>query len=224
MLKKIQFDEKIPTIGNFQNIVNNKKTIIGIDLNDVVRSYSKQYIIYFNIAGINKTFNPDKIKYKGDDIYSPFVFSSKKEKADFEESNYVFEILASAKPTHTTLPGTFNMWLNDLMDDFDDNVEVWFISPGEIHLQRQSTLFFLSKICSRVEHIWFPKTIKETWDKFDVLITANPKLLKDIPNDKITIKVNTEYNKKSNSTYSYDSFMNIILSDNYDKIKSIIKN
>jgi len=194
-----------------------KKIVIGIDLNDVVRDYIKQYIIYFDKAQIDKSFNPDKkLKFAEGDMYSPFKFPTKKDKEDFETDNYVFELLASAKPSHKSLPGVFNIWLNDLNDEYENNVEVWFISPGEYHLQRQATLFFLSKICSRVEHIWFPKTVKETWNQFDVLVTANPLLLKDTPRGKASIKINTDYNKKSDSTYTFSTFMNLISEENKD--------
>jgi hypothetical protein len=196
---------------------------IGIDLNDVVRKYSEQYTYYYNKALINKEFNPDKVKYKEGDMYSPFEFPSKKAKEDFETVDYVFEIFACAKPTHTSLPGNYNIWLNDLLDEFENEIEVWYISPGETHLQRQSTLSFLAKICSRVERIWFPPTIAKMWNEIDILVTANPQLLKSVPEGKTTIKIKTKYNKKSDSTYSYDNFMDFISEKNYDKIKTLLK-
>ena len=199
------------------------KKKIFIDLNDVFREFSKQYIIYFNKSGIDKNFNPDKIKYVGGDMYSPFNFPSKKSKEDFEREEFVFEIFGCAKSTHTSLPGHFNVWLNDIMDEFEDQVEIWFISPYEVHLQRQATLLFLTKTCSRVSHIWFPKNLKEIWNQCDILITANPMLLEKTPKGKTTIKINTKYNKKSKSTYSYEGLMNFIMDENQEKIKEIIK-
>jgi hypothetical protein len=196
---------------------------IAIDLNDVVRDYSKQYAYYFDKAKINEIFDPDKLKYKDGDIYSPFEFSTKKIKEDFENVDYVFEIHASAKPTDQNLPGKLNIWLNDLIDEFEDSVEVSFISPGEVHLQRQATLFFLSKICSRVETVWFPKTIEKMWSNCDILITANPKLLENVPEGKITIKIETEYNKKSNSTYSYNNILDIIEEEKWNNIKLLLE-
>jgi len=197
---------------------------VFIDLNDVIRDYTRQYIIYFDKAKINSDFDPnEKLKYKNDDMYSPFVFSNKKQKEDFEREEFVFELLGAAKPTHTKLPGVFNIFLNDLMDEYENEVEVWFISPGEVHLQRQATLFFLSKTCCRVEHIWFPKTISEMWNQCDILITTNPRLLKEVPEGKIVIKIKTPYNKKSKSTYSYDSFMDFISEENKNNINKILK-
>jgi len=196
------------------------KKKIYIDINDTVREFSKQYIKYFNIAAIDNKFNPDEVKYIENDLYSPFNFPSKKDKEDFEMDKFVFEVYGCAKPTHSALPGNFNTWLNDIQDE-NPQLEVWFISPGEYHTQRQATLFFLSKICSRVNGVYFPKSIRETWEECDILITANPKFLADIPEGKNVIKIKTLYNKKIKSKYSSNNFMNIILEDN-NLIKSLI--
>ena len=40
------------------------------------------------------------------------------------------------------------------------------------------------------------------WDSIDVLLTANPNLLLNIPQDKLVIKYETSYNSDVNCQYS----------------------
>ena len=44
------------------------------------------------------------------------------------------------------------------------------------------------------------------WDSIDILLTANPNLLLDIPDNKIVIKYNTNYNKDVDATHSINKF------------------
>jgi hypothetical protein len=72
---------------------------------------------------------------------------------------------------------------------------------------KPASLFFYSKYGMEVDNIQFynKKTIKKIWSKFDVIVTANPDLLEIKPKNKISIKVNTEYNTNCESDYSIDS-------------------
>jgi hypothetical protein len=65
----------------------------------------------------------------------------------------------------------------------------------------------LSVIGMDVDNIQFynKKTIKKIWSKFDVIVTANPDLLEIKPKNKISIKINTDYNQNYESDYSIDS-------------------
>ena len=49
-------------------------------------------------------------------------------------------------------------------------------------------------------------TINSLWDEFDILLTANPNLLLNHPDNKKVIKFNTEYNKDINK---YDSIQSL---------------
>ena len=51
------------------------------------------------------------------------------------------------------------------------------------------------------------------WDKCDVLITAEPKLLENKPEGKIAIKIEMPYNKECQSDYTY-SKLSEFLDDN----------
>jgi hypothetical protein len=73
----------------------------------------------------------------------------------------------------------------------------------EIGKSKPASLFFLSKFGCLIEKIKFysNSTINSMWDEIDVLLTANPDLLLNIPNGKLIIKFNQEYNKHIPSKY-----------------------
>jgi len=72
---------------------------------------------------------------------------------------------------------------------------------------KPASLFFYSKYGMEADNIQFynKKTIKKIWSKFDVIVTANPDLLEIKPKNKISIKINTDYNQNYESDYSIDS-------------------
>jgi hypothetical protein len=67
----------------------------------------------------------------------------------------------------------------------------------EMGRSKPASLFFLSKFGCQVEKVKFYSnfTINSMWDEIDVLLTANPALLLEHPDDKIIIQYQTEYNK-----------------------------
>jgi hypothetical protein len=56
------------------------------------------------------------------------------------------------------------------------------------------TLFFLSKLMFRAKKYFLVETNKEIWKNVDILITADPELLNNIPFGKKVIKVNRPFN------------------------------
>jgi hypothetical protein len=85
------------------------------------------------------------------------------------------------------------------------------IISDEIGRSKPSTLFFLSKFGCQVERVVFYSkiTIDKIWNEFDVLLTANPDLLLNHPQDKKVIKFETVYNQ------------NIDFKNNIDTLKSL---
>ena len=73
--------------------------------------------------------------------------------------------------------------------------------------QKPATLFFYSKYGLEVDEISFynQKNLKKMWSKYDVIVTANPDLLKIKPKNKKSIKVLTSYNQNSPSDFTIDS-------------------
>ena len=153
--------------------------------------------------------NEEKFEYKKvsevsslklDDHYS---FKSSEELFTFMYEEYAMELFGHAPSTEMT---TFNM-LNDFYLSQRDENEIIVVS-GEIGKSKPSTLFFLSKFGCLVEKvIFFSEVTKNNmWDQVDVLLTANPSLLLEKPNDKIVVKFTTDYNKQISSEHEISSF------------------
>jgi hypothetical protein len=67
---------------------------------------------------------------------------------------------------------------------------------------KPATLFFLSKLSSKVNNIIFVRDYDKKWDHVDILITADPTTLESKPKEKISIKVINHYNKNCDSDYT----------------------
>jgi len=97
---------------------------------------------------------------------------------------------------------TFND-LNEIYLNLRDNHDLLIVSD-EIGKSKPASLFFLSKFGCLMEKIKFysNSTINSMWEEIDVLLTSNPALLLEHPEDKIVIKYHTEYNKHIDATHS----------------------
>ena len=203
---------------------------IGIDVNGVLRDtvgkfdqlYTKHLIESDEDPSINQTYeidmsgNPqpianvvDKFGYKKvsevtslklDDHYT---FKSSEELFTFMYEEYAMELFGHAPSTEMT---TFNM-LNDFYLLKRDQDEIIVVS-SEIGKSKPSTLFFLAKFGCLVEKVIFFSEITKNnmWDQVDILLTANPSLLLEKPNDKFVVKYNTDYNKHIDSKFEISSF------------------
>ena len=67
--------------------------------------------------------------------------------------------------------------------------------------------------------MYFPMDSMSIYDRADVVITAQPSLIENCPEDKIVIKVNKPYNKEVETKYTFDSIMDIINDENKTVIK-----
>jgi hypothetical protein len=113
-------------------------------------------------------------------------------------NDFVMQIFGHAGSTETF---TFND-LNDIYLKYRDNNELLIVSD-EIGKSKPASLFFLSKFGCQLEKIKFYSNLTKNtmWDEIDILLTANPDLILEKPNDKIVVKYNTIYNKDVNSDY-----------------------
>ena len=85
------------------------------------------------------------------------------------------------------------------------------IISDEIGKSKPATLFFLSKFGCEIEKVVFFNTItvNSMWNELDILLTANPNLLLNHPENKRIIKFETEYNK------------DVLIEDKIEKIKDL---
>ena len=170
---------------------------IGIDLNHVVRNINKQIVKYYK-KDIDRAFDDDKLDLNVVNIMKDLNFKSKKEESKFLFEDYPFEVFGSAPMMDRDLSVKINKLIVDLADK-ESNHTISFFSTKEKGLSIQSSYFFLSKIGSRVREVFFPKSYKEAWEKFDMIITSDIALVDEKPEGKevILVKKNdTTANKK----------------------------
>ena len=92
--------------------------------------------------------------------------------------------------------------LNQLHNLIEDMGHTPIIISKELNNSKPATLFFLSKLSSKVNNIIFVRDFEKKWDHVDTLITANPTALDTKPSGKVSIKVINHYNKDCNSDYT----------------------
>ena len=196
---------------------------IAIDINDVLRDYSRQFRVQYQ-KSIDPYFDIDDEDITTLNFNEIFPFENKDDYNKFKYIDNVFEIYGRAEPVDKMLPYRFNDWLQNYMRDFDeeDIPEIMLISPFEANLSIQATHLFLTTFCSRVREILFPVDSRSVWDKCDIIITANPIYMTDIPEGKTVIKINKPYNKDIETKYSFNSMMDLI-NDKDEIIRQIIE-
>jgi hypothetical protein len=195
---------------------------IGIEINGVLRDtigkftqlYEKHMIeenesdnqvFEMDLSGnTEELVSVEKFEYKilsdvtSLNLMNHFSFNDDDDLYKFMYNDFVMQIFGHAGSTETF---TFND-LNDIYLKYRDNHELLIVSD-EIGKSKPASLFFLSKFGCQLEKIKFYSNLTKNtmWDEIDILLTANPDLILEKPNDKIVVKYNTIYNKDVNSDY-----------------------
>lgn len=196
---------------------------IGIELNNIVRDLNKQIIKYYK-KDINQSFDDKNVNYNVTNVIDSIDFKSKKAKFEYMYVDYPYEIFGCAPTTHRNLAVTINNWLISLGNKEDDNYDVKLFSLKEEALSIQSTYYFLSKIGCRVREMFFPKDGVEMWDKCDVIITLNERIIDNKPEGKVVVLINKDDNKNLQGKVDlhYDSLFDLISDTEFiNKVKQI---
>lgn len=195
---------------------------IAIDINDTIRDYTNQFIYCYQKM-VNPGFDKELKDIKSFDFEKVFGFSSKSDYQNFKYVDAAFELHARAELTDERIPGVLSNWTdNVLMNlDVDEDPSVMFVSTFELGPTIQSTLSFLAAHNARVREYYFPVDSMTIYDRCDILITANPNLIKNCPEGKTVVKINTPYNADVECKYSFDSLIGAIKDENETIIKII---
>jgi hypothetical protein len=197
---------------------------IGIDINGVLRDtfekfkqiYEKHLIDNYQDHFTGKTYKldmsgnteleehtePFKYEILSDvtslDLLTHFSFQNKDELYSFMYEEYTMELFGHAPSTEIN---SFNL-LNDLYYELRDEYDLLLLSD-EIGKSKPATLFFISKFGCLLEQVLFfsESTKNRVWENVDVLLTANPDLIQNKPDNKIVIKYNTKYNEDIESEF-----------------------
>lgn len=184
---------------------------IAIDLNDVVRDYSNNFLKYY-IEGYNHEFDLTDFEFWSNDLSAVFPFQSEKSYHNFVYCDFPFELFGRCGTCSSKLSTELNEWTEKTIKDIDteEDIDLMFVSPMEYGLSIGNTYFFISKLGTKIREVYLPKDSSTIWDKCDVLITANPNLLSIKPEGKVSIKINTEYNKESEADYNFNSLSSFL--------------
>jgi len=184
---------------------------IGIEINGVLRNTIDKIEKTYQKFLIDKTDGIEEengFKYEMNlpvtslKIQEHFKFDTDNDLFSFLYEEFPMEIFGHAQSSEYS---TFND-LNDFYTQLRDLHDILVVSD-EIGKSKPASLFFLSKFGCLVEKVKFysNSTINSMWDEIDVLLTSNPDLLLNYPNNKIIIKYNTEYNKEIKSEFEISS-------------------
>lgn len=184
---------------------------IGIELNGVLRDTLKKIQEVYEKWFIENPFledSKDDFKYEvlSDvttlDLKKHLSFKDDDEVYNFLYKEYTMEIFGHAGSVE--ISGMLD--LNELYLEMRDDHDIWIVSD-EIGKSKPASLFFISKFGCLVEGVKFysEPTINLMWDTVDVLLTANPNLLLNHPDNKIVIKFETPYNKEIENQFTIKS-------------------
>ena len=182
---------------------------IGIELNGVLRDTLKKIQQEYEKWYIENPFKEETdFEYQvisdltSLDIKTHLKFKDEDELYDFLYKEHTMEIFGHAGSVEISSMMDFNEFYLDVRDNHDI-----LIVSDEMGKSKPASLFFISKFGCLVETVKFysESTINSMWDSIDVLLTANPKLLLEHPENKTVIKFNTNYNSEINIEHSISS-------------------
>jgi hypothetical protein len=193
---------------------------IGIEINNVLRNTLGKIEQVYNRWYVENTFE-DKLDFEYGiisplnslDIKNHLKFRDDDHLYDFLYKEHTMEIFGHAGSVDLSTMFDFNDFYNEMRDEHDI-----IVLSDEIGKSKPASLFFLSKFGCLAETIKFysEPTKTQMWDSIDVLLTANPDLLLNKPENKIIIKYKTTYNSEIKVEHEIDS-----LKELKEKIKQI---
>ena len=172
---------------------------IGIEMNGVLRDTLKKIQQEYEKWYVDNPYKEDEFEYQviselnSLEISKHLLFKNEEQVYDFLYKEHTMEIFGHAGSVEMTSMNDLNNFYLDCREQHDV-----IIVSDEIGKSKPASLFFLSKFGCLVESVKFYSEItinNSLWNSIDILLTANPNLLLNYPNDKKVIKFETSYNK-----------------------------
>lgn len=172
---------------------------IFININGVVRNLIQKFDYHYNDAFLSSDFESENnFEYgvvepiQNDNLLNSYKFQSVDEFEFFAFIEYPIEIFGHAGLSYATTMSD----LNKLMFENQEH-NFTIIGIDEIGKSKPATLFFLSKNGFLGNNIRFIKSedIDKEWDKCDIWVTDDKKIIDTKPEGKMAVKFNTPYNK-----------------------------
>jgi len=178
---------------------------IAITINEVLRDFLGQleYTYEKYIGPID--LQEDEVKSL--DLMDYFKFKDKHQFNKFLYQEASLEIFGHADQIEDNIMNDFNQFIMDIEDDEEHELE---LVSKEFDKSVPATYFFLSKLVCKIKNVRFVKKYEHYWDGVDILITANPVALDEKPKDKTSVKIETSYNKNSESDFTFETFRTML--------------
>ena len=195
---------------------------LAIDLNDVYRDFSGKFTEIYT-RNIDDTFELGEEGVFSNRFDEVFPFESRDEYVDFRYNDFAYESYGRADVVGRNVPSVINNWINKDLDNLDceEAPEVSIISPFEYRQTIQATMSFLSLNPLQVREFYFPKNIDGIWDRYDIIITADPEIIESCPEGKHVFKIETDYNKNVECENTYATLIDVI-EDTDEKLINIL--
>lgn len=190
---------------------------IAIELNHVLRNINRQLLLYYQ-KDFDESLDIYKIDAKKENALKKYIkFDKKKDLKEFLKVDYPYELFGCGSAMEDNLFCETNNFMAALKClDFKDFNVIYF-SRNEEGLTIQSTLFFLSKMGSRVRKVIFPENNEELFKECSIIVSSDNNLLKEAKEkDIVGVHILTNGSKKnSNADYEYDSLKDMIHDKNF---------
>lgn len=187
---------------------------IAVDLNDVLRDFTSNFGNYFK-KGYDENVDLDEIEITTNCLDEVFPFKSRYDYEHFVYEDYAWELFAKCPSCDSGLGAAFSNWVTKTITniDVDEPIEVIIVSPMEYGITIPATYWFISKLGCRARETYLPVDSLTIWDKCDVLITANPKLLNSKPEGKKSVKIVADYNTECDADFTYNNMLEFLKED-----------
>jgi len=172
---------------------------IGIGINGVIRDFITKFeSVYDKYHPSDDEESPER-DISSLNLLEHFVFTGGTEELNkFLYVDSSLEIFGHAGETKLNSVEHLNQ-LHNLIEDMGHTP---ILISKELNNSKPATLFFLSKLSAKINNIIFVRDNLKKWDFVDVMITADPEVLENKPNGKVSIKVINHYNKDCQSDYT----------------------
>lgn len=195
---------------------------IAIDLNDVIRDFSNNFLKYY-LDLYNHEFDLSEFDFFSKDIKLVLPFQNDESYYRFTYEDNAFELFAKCPTCSSSTDSDLKKFILKAKEDYD--IDVIFVSTKEYGLSMGSTYFFISKLNPPIREVFMPFDSSEIWERCDVLITADPNLVESKPEGKISILIDFDYNKDATADYRFSSFKRVADDEKiFDELKSKTEN
>lgn len=186
-------------------------TKICFTLDDVIRAKTKKVGEMYK-KNQDPSINLEQLDVFTDELSKVFPFPTRDGYKKFVYTDYAFEIFGEGGVTSPLLDKNLNLWLIKIHNDEDlaEKFDFMLASPYEFNLTIGFTYFYLSTIATRIREMYLPEHALDIWDRCDVLVTASPELIKNKPEGKVVVKIETPYNKDLDADYTYENLQALL--------------